>query len=121
VRDPPTWPALRPLLADGNAAPEVLLELRDLDLALPRDGLAAYLLAKQLQNRGAWSECLKYVASALSRDLPGPLFIQEALRMRGTAAWHMGDAATARTAFTALGENAPPGRALESQRWLERL
>jgi tetratricopeptide (TPR) repeat protein len=121
VRDPPSWPALRPLLADGNAAPEVLLELRDLDLARPRDGLAAYLLAKQLQNRGAWSECLKYVASALSRDLPGPLFVEEALRMRGTAAWHMGDDATARSAFTALGENAPPGRALESQRWLERL
>ncbi len=119
--DPQSWPALRPLLADGNTAPEVLLELRDLDLSRPRDGLAAYLIAKQLQNRGAWAECLKYVASALSRDLPGPLFLQEALRMRGIAAWHLGDATTARAAFTALGRDAPPGRALESARWLERL
>ena len=120
IRDPQSWPALRPLLADGNTAPEVLLELRDLDLARPRDGLAAYLIAKQLQNRGAWSECLKYLASALSRDLPGPLFIQEALRMRGTAAWHLGDRATGRAAFSALGKDAPPGRALEAARWLER-
>ena len=121
LRDPQSWPALRPLLADGNTAPEVLLELRDLDLARPRDGLAAYLIAKQLQNRGAWSECLKYAASALSRDLPGPLFLQEALRMRGIAAWHLGDAATARASFTALGREAPPGRAIEAARWLERL
>ena len=121
VRDPPTWPALRPLLTDGNTSPEVLLELRDLDLARPRDGLAAYLIAKQLQNRGAWAECGKYAASALSRALPGPLFAQEALRMRGIAAWHLGDEATARAAFTALGRDAPPGRALESARWLDRL
>jgi len=121
IRDPQTWPALRPLLADGNASPEVLLELRDLDLARPRDGLAAYLIAKQLQNRGAWAECLKYVASALSRDLPGPLFVEEALRMRGLAAWHLGDDATARAAFTALGRGAPPGRSLEAARWLDRL
>jgi hypothetical protein len=41
--------------------------------------------------------------------------------MRGIAAWHMGDAAAARAAFTALDKNAPPGRALEVARWLERL
>jgi len=29
--------------------------------------------------------------------------------------------ATAREAFTALGKNAPPGRALGAKRWLERL
>jgi len=52
---------------------------------------------------------------------PGPLFVQEALRMRGLAAWHLGDDATARDAFTALGKDAPPGRALESERWLTRL
>ena len=121
VRDPASWPALRPLLADGNNSLEVMLEMRDLDLARPRDGLAAYLIARQLQNRGAWSECLKYVASALSRDLPGPLFVQEALRMRGIAAWHLHDDAAARTAFSALGKDAPPGRALEAQRWLDEL
>ncbi len=121
LHEPQTWPSLRPLLAEGNASPEILLELRDLDLARPRDGLAAYLIAKQLQNRGAWQQCSVYVASALARELPGPLFVQEALRMRGISAWHLGDDTAAREAFTALGKDAPPGRALESQRWLDRL
>jgi tetratricopeptide (TPR) repeat protein len=119
--DPPSWPALRPLIAEGNSSPEVLLAVRDLDLARPRDGLAAYLLAKQMQNRGAWAECARFVASALARELLGPLFTQEALRMRGVAAWHLGDDAMARDAFAALGKDAPPGRALESARWLELL
>ena len=121
LRDPQTWPALRPLLAEANNAPEVLLRLRDLDLARPRDGLAAYLLAKQMQNRSAWPECAAFAASALRRELPGPLFTEEALRMRGIAAWHMDDTPAARAAFSELGKNAPPGRALEVTRWLERL
>jgi hypothetical protein len=121
LRDPNTWPALRPLLAESEAGPEVILALRDLDLQRPRDGLAAYLLAKQLQNRGAWEACARFAQNALGRELPGPLFVQEAQRMRGIAAWHLRDAATAKLAFTALGKDAPPGRALEAQRWLERL
>ncbi len=121
VRDPQSWPALRPLLAENNNAPEILLHLRDLDLARPRDGLAAYLLAKQMQNRGAWAECATFAASALRRELPGPLFVQEALRMQGIAAWHTADDASARAAFIALGKDAPPGRALEVERWLDRL
>lgn len=117
--DPQTWPALRRLLADGDTGPAVWLSLRDLDLARPADGVFAYLLAKQLQNHAAWAECILYTRAALSRGLPGPLFRQEALRMQGIAAWHLGDDALARAAFTALGADAPPGRALESARWLE--
>ena len=118
LADPQSWPALRPLLADGDSGPAVWLALRDLDLARPADGTFAYLLAKQLQNHGSWPECARYAGAALSRGLPGPLFRQEALRMQGIAAWHLGDEATARAAFTALGAGAPPGRALESARWL---
>ena len=121
VADPPAWPALRPLFAENDNAPEILLRLRDLDLARPRDGLAAYLLAKQMQNRGAWPQCAAFAASALRRDLPGPLFVQEALRMRGIAAWHTGEGAEARAAFTALGKDSTPGRAVEVARWLDRL
>jgi hypothetical protein len=121
VRDPQTWPALRPLFAENNNAPEILLRLRDLDLLKPRDGLPAYLLAKQMQNRGAWPECAAFAASALRRELPGRLFIQEALRMKGIAAWHLGDDAAAREAFTALGADASPGRSVEVARWMERL
>ena len=118
LRDPPSWPALRPLLAEANNAPEILLHIRDSDLSRPRDGLAAYLLAKQMQNRGAWPECAAFSASALSRELPGPLFVQEALRMRGIAAWHLGDRPAALAAFGELGKGAPPGRALEVRRWI---
>jgi len=121
VRDPPAWPALRPLFAESDNAPEILLRLRDLDLLRPRDGLAAYLLAKQMQNRAAWPECAAFAASALRRELPGPLFVQEALRMRGIAAWHTGDEAAARAAFNALGKDPSPGRELEVARWLDRL
>jgi hypothetical protein len=102
-------------------APEILLHVRDLDLARPRDGLAAYLLAKQMQNRAAWPECAAFAASALRRELPGPLFVQEALRMRGLAEWHLGDVAAARASFVALGKSAPPGRSEEVARWLDRL
>ena len=121
LADPPAWPALRKLLVDGDTGPEVWLLLRDLDLARPADGTFAYLLAKQLQNRGAWAECLQFITSALARQLPGPLFLDEAQRMRGSAAWHLGKVETARAAFLSLGRDAPPGRALESARWLERL
>jgi tetratricopeptide (TPR) repeat protein len=121
LNDPPSWPSLRALLADGESGPGLVLALRDLDLARPREGLFAYLIAKQLQNRGEWEACVHYSQSALTHDLPGPLFVQEALRMRGIAAWHLRDAAAARTAFTALGKDATAGRALEAARWLERL
>ena len=121
VRDRVTWAALRPLFAEGNTGPEVVLALRELDAARPRDGLAAYLIAKQMQNRGAWQECLRFAESALSRELPDARFIEEALRMKGIAAWHLGNDAMAREAFLALGKDAPPGRAIEARRWLERL
>ena len=71
-----------------------------------------------MQNRGAWPECAAFSASALSRELPGPLFVQEALRMRGIAAWHLGDRPAALAAFGELGKGAPPGRALEVRRWI---
>jgi len=121
LEDPRRFPALRKLFADSDSSPEVWLLLSDLNLAEPRSGLAAYLLAKQLQNRGAFAQSARYLQDALGRTLPGPLFTQEALRMRGLAAWHTGDLAAARAAFAQLGKDAPPGRALEAQRWLELL
>jgi predicted negative regulator of RcsB-dependent stress response len=118
---PATWAALRPLLAEADAGPQVLLSLRDLDLNRPRDGLFAYLLAKQLENHGDWEGAARYAQNAVARNLPGPLFVAEAQRMRGIAAWHLKDTSAARAAFTALGKDAPPGRAFEARRWLERL
>jgi hypothetical protein len=121
LAEPSRWPAARKLLAEGEAGPETLLALRELQLSRPREGFAAYLLAKQLQNRRAWQECARYAQAALERELPSPLFAQEALRMRGIAAWHLRDAAAARAAFARLGKDAPPGRALEAAQWLARV
>jgi hypothetical protein len=39
--------------------------------------------------------------------------------MIGLASWHLDDIASARDAFLRLGQNAPPGRSLESARWLQ--
>jgi hypothetical protein len=72
-----------------------------------------------MQNHGDWEECGKTAAAASSRKLPGPLFEQEALRMRGMAAWHTGDKQTARAAFAHLARVSSPGRAREAEDWLD--
>ena len=113
------WPALRALLTDGSTGPETILALSHLAAAEPREGLPPYLLAKQMQNRGAWADCARLAREALERELPSPLFAQEALRMLGVASWHLGNREAAREVFTRLGAGAPPGRANEAQRWLQ--
>lgn len=118
---PETWPALRRLLVDGDGGPEVWLLLRDLDLQAPRDGLAAFLLAKQAQNKLAWETCVRFARSALSRTLPDPRFALEARRMLSICALHAGDLPTARAAFDELKSQATPGQALELERYLDLL
>jgi hypothetical protein len=112
------WPALRRLLADGDVAAGTVALLEELAAAQPVEGLPPYLVAKQLQNRGEWASCARWARQALSRSLPAALFEYEALRMLGIASWHQGDVPVARDAFTRLGRGAPPGRAVESARWL---
>jgi len=118
LSDPRRSPALRKLLAEGDTGPETVLGLKELQEAEPAEGLPSYLLAKQLQNRGGWEASRRYLAQALSRRLPHPLFVEETLRMQGIAAWHLDDAARGRAAFAELAKNAQPGRALEAKRWL---
>jgi hypothetical protein len=119
LADPRRSPALRKLLAEGDTGPETVLALKELEETEPAEGLPSYLLARQLQNRGAWETSRRYLSQALSRRLPAPLFVEETLRMQGLAAWHLGDAARGRAAFAGLAKNARPGRALEARRWLE--
>ncbi|HWE24321.1 MAG TPA: hypothetical protein VG496_10325, partial [Myxococcales bacterium] len=113
------WPALRPLLTAGATGPETILALGTLQTAEPREGLPPYLIAKQMQNRGAWEDCARRAHEALARELPSALFVQEALRMAGISAWHLGEREAARDAFRRLGDGAPPGRANEARRWLQ--
>ncbi len=121
LADRDAWPAARRLLADGDQGPLSWLLLARWAQSRPDSGLPRYLLGKQLQNHGDWEECARLTAEALARKLPGPLFVEEALRMSGLAAWHLGDAAAARAAFTRLGKGASPGRQREAEDWLSRL
>jgi hypothetical protein len=113
------WPALRQLLADLDSGPETIAALEKLRAEEPREGLPPYLLAKQAQNRGEWQRCDDLARVALSLPLPDALFAQEGLRMLGIASWRLGDRAAAIDAFQRLGRDAPPGRRLEAERYLE--
>ena len=121
LAEPARWPAVRRLLADGDSGPETWLLLRDLDLARPGEGLAAYLLAKQAQNQSAWETCLRFVAEASKRPLPGPLFEVETRRMQAACAARSGDAAAARNVLEALLRDPSEARRLEAARALRRL
>ncbi len=121
LADRDAWPAARRLLADNDAGPLTWLLLERWAQARPRDGLPAYLLARQLMVRGDWVECAREIAVALARDLPSALFVQESLRIEGLSQWHLGEVAAARRAFEQLSKNATPGRAREAQDWLSRI
>ncbi|GAC1337306.1 MAG: hypothetical protein NVSMB23_03580 [Myxococcales bacterium] len=121
LADAGRWAAARNLLTAGDAGPETLRALQALAEERPREGFAPYLLAKQLQNRADWAACARAAQAALERELPDALFVQEALRMRGVAAWHLGDAPAARAAFRRLAIDAPPGRAVEAAQWIARI
>ncbi len=114
------WPATRRLLADGDASAETWLLLRDLDLARPAEGFGAYLLAKQAQNARAWESCSRFAASALTRELPSPLFRDEALRMRTLCGWRTGDGAAARKAALELTQSGSEANRLTAESWLRR-
>ena len=121
LAEPARWPAVRRLLTDGDSGPETWLLLRDLDLARPGEGFAAYLLAKQAQNRGAWETCLRFAGAAAERPLPGPFFATELRRVQAACAARSGDAAGARAVLEALLRDPSEARRLEAARALRRL
>jgi hypothetical protein len=121
VADPAAHASARKLFGEGDAGPLTWLLLARWQQARPDLGLPPYLLAKQMQNHGDWPGCLEEAQRALQRPLPSPLFVHEALRMKGLAAWHLGELAVARAAFTQLKQGASPGRLREAEDWLGRL
>ena len=120
LADRARWPATRRLLANGDAGAETWLLLRDLDLARPQEGFAAYLLAKQAQNTRAFESCSRFVASALARELPSPLFRDEALRMRALCGWRTGDDVASRKAELELTQSGSEANRLTAESWLCR-
>jgi tetratricopeptide (TPR) repeat protein len=109
------------LFGAGDTGPDTLRLLAELDDAQPGEGFAAYLLAKQAQNRGDWAECLRTVRRARGRKLPGPLFLAEALRVQAACAAGRGDSAAGREALEALAKDPLESHRLEAVRALRRL
>ncbi|MBS2026204.1 MAG: hypothetical protein JST92_27700, partial [Deltaproteobacteria bacterium] len=109
-------PTLRKLFIEQDTGPDTILRLRDLDLANHADGLAAYLLAKQLQNHQDWPACVTYAADALGRALPSRLFLLEALRMQAVCAIKSEQSELAERTLRLLRPMVTPGRQLELDR-----
>jgi hypothetical protein len=121
LADPVRFPAIRRLLLDGDTGPEAWLLLRDLDLAQPGEGLAAYLLGRQAQGRGSWETCRRFINDSLTKSLPGAPFIEEARRIRALCAARAGDVAAARAGYEELLQSPSEARRLEAERALRRL
>ena len=87
----------------------------------PRSGLADYLLGKNLYNRGRWKEAGLYIDRALSRKLPEPRVLDEALRLRAVIACALLDRDTTHWAFERLRERPlSAARREANQRFAER-
>jgi Flp pilus assembly protein TadD len=70
----------------------------------PSSGLADYLLAKNLYSRGRFKDAALYLDRALSRQLPEPRVLDEALRLRAVVGCALLDRDAARWAFERLRE-----------------
>jgi tetratricopeptide (TPR) repeat protein len=68
----------------------------------PEQGLPAYLLGKNLYNRGRWEEAARYLDQSLGRRLDLPRVRREALRTRLTLACALSDRDIAREMVAAL-------------------
>lgn len=68
----------------------------------PAAGLADYLLAKNLYNRGRFKDSALYLDRALSRKLPEPRVLDEALRLRALVGCAVLDRDAARSAVERL-------------------
>jgi tetratricopeptide (TPR) repeat protein len=87
----------------------------------PSSGLADYLLGKNLYNRGRFKDAALYLDRALSRKLPEPRVLEEALRIRAVVGCALLDRDAAHWAFERLRERPlSAARREASQRFEER-
>ncbi|MDB4946434.1 MAG: hypothetical protein JWP97_5968 [Labilithrix sp.] len=87
--DPDARPAVRALLlGDETHGPDVFLGGVELGGWAPKDGsgLSAYLVGRNLVNRGFYERGAAALDDALGRDLPTPRIARETLRQRVVAA-----------------------------------
>jgi tetratricopeptide (TPR) repeat protein len=87
----------------------------------PSSGLADYLLAKNLYNRGRFKDAALYLNRAISRQLPEPRVLDEALRLRAVLGCALLDRDAAHWAFERLRERPlPAARREANERFAER-
>ncbi|MGC4088561.1 MAG: hypothetical protein QM756_11825 [Polyangiaceae bacterium] len=72
------------------------------DVATQQQGLADYLIGKNLYNRGRYRDAALAIDRALSRRLPEPRVLDEALRLSLVLACALTDPDSARVAFERL-------------------
>jgi tetratricopeptide (TPR) repeat protein len=91
--------------------------------AAPTLGLPVYLLGRGLFLRGAFADALAPLERSLTLGLPSPLFVREALRTKGIAAYRTGALDVAQAAFEQLAKepDLPEGTRLEADDWLARV
>jgi hypothetical protein len=82
----PSWDVAAPLLGERAAL-------------APGDGLADYLIARNLFGRGRLADAARHFDRALARTIAAPRVVEEALRLRVVVACALGDRATARNAL----------------------
>ena len=86
---------------------------------LRTDGLASYLAARQLIGLARYDLALSALDRSLQRGLPSPSLGREARRLRGRAAFGVGDLDRAESAWSEMGSD--PLTADEAKEWLARI
>ncbi len=84
------------------------------------DPLLAYLAARQLANKGSWTEAEALLTHALAGGLPDERFDREAQRLDAEMAFRRRDLLLAATRYDALTHVGPAAARLDAARWARR-
>lgn len=104
-------------LHDGATTIEALSRLGELG----GDGLADYLIARQMLFRQRYDLAGPRLARAMAAGLPGERIQREALRLDGIIRTRTGDLEGARRVFWSILEGGDEGQRVEARDWLARI
>ncbi len=104
-------------LHDGATTIEALARLRDLG----GDGLADYLIARQMIFRQRYDLAGPRLARARAAGLPGERIQREALRLDGVIRARTGDLDGAQRVFESIVHGGDEGQRVEAEDWLARI
>jgi len=102
---------------DGATTIEALARLRDLG----GDGLADYLIARQMIFRQRYDLAAPRIEHARALGLPGERIEREALRLEGVVAARTGHLDRAQSVFESIVQSGDEGQRVEALDWLARI